>query len=322
MKPLICFGLIALAISSSGATAQTIVLFDFDAAPTYTPLPINVVSGGVTAHLAATGQGFSIQSSSSVPVVPAGFSGHFIYPSSVYAADLLVMFSQTVTAFSILYAPQELGCDDSARMRVTAFMNASYVGTNTRVAPNPGTWPAATLSCAFPQGFNNVVVHYDAPPPTCTDWGPIFLADNMSITLAPAGAYVLLRSGCAGSLPVTHLVPTADPRIGSLFRITVDNLPIDVAYVLTGLSHTTSAFGPLPLDGAMFGMPGCPGWVSLDIVDVVAGAGGAVVWQAMLPASVSLVGLHFYQQALVPDPGAPNAFHAVMSNAMAGTIGQ
>jgi len=41
------------------------------------------------------------------------------------------------------------------------------------------------LSITTAQGFNNVVVHYDAKPPTCQDYGPIFLADNMSVTLDP-----------------------------------------------------------------------------------------------------------------------------------------
>ncbi len=31
-------------------------------------------------------------------------------------------------------------------------------------------------------GFNRAVVHYDARPPTCQDWGPIFVADNMVVT--------------------------------------------------------------------------------------------------------------------------------------------
>jgi hypothetical protein len=30
-----------------------------------------------------------------------------------------------------------------------------------------------------------VVIHYDARPPTCQDWGPIFLADNMEVTPTP-----------------------------------------------------------------------------------------------------------------------------------------
>jgi hypothetical protein len=42
-----------------------------------------------------------------------------------------------------------------------------------------------TLSITTSKSFNNVVVHYDARPPTCQDWGSIFIADNMSVSLAP-----------------------------------------------------------------------------------------------------------------------------------------
>jgi hypothetical protein len=176
--------LVGVGFLAGHAPAQN-VLFDFENAAVYSPFPIDLTVGGITAHFSATGQGYSIQSSSTVAIVPAGFSGHFIYPSSVYAADLLVSFSQTLTNFSILYAPQELGCDDSARMKVTAYMDSTPVGTNTTTASSPGTYPSETLSITTALSFNNVVVHYDARPPTCQDYGPIFLADNLSVSLAP-----------------------------------------------------------------------------------------------------------------------------------------
>ncbi len=322
MNKLTCAISVCLLALCASAHAQTVVPFNFDNAPPYTPFPLDVMSGGVTAHLSATGQGYSIQSASAVPIVPVGFSGRFIYPSSVFAADLLIGFSQTVTAFSIQYAPQELGCDDSALMRVTAYMGNTYVGTNTTTAPNPGTYPVGTLSCTFAQGFNRVVVHYDHRPPTCSDWGPIFLADNMSITLAPVGTYVALGSGCAGTIPVSHVIALQMPMIGSQFQVSVDNLPMDFAYLITGLSHTTSSLGLLPLNGNAFGMPGCYCYVSQDIIAPVYGSGGVATWQVDLPNVPSLAGVHFYQQALVADPTFGNALHAVMSNAMTGTIGQ
>ena len=161
------------------------VLFDFDTAPAHSPLPIDLTVGGITAHFSATGQGFSIQRADTMGFTPAGFAGNCIYPSSVFAADLLVGFSRKLTDFSILYAPQELACDSSATMRATAYMNSSFVGTNTMVADPPGTWPTATLGFSSISGFNNVVVHYDQRPPTGGDWGPIFMADNMNVTSAP-----------------------------------------------------------------------------------------------------------------------------------------
>jgi hypothetical protein len=163
------------------ATAQA-VLFDFDNAPIHTPFPIDLTVGGITAHFSATGQGYSIQPADVMGFTPVGFAGLCIYPSSVFPADLLIRFDQTLTDFSIMFAPQELGCDDTATMRVTAYMDNVLVGTNTAHASPPGTWPTGTLSFSASQGFNRVVVHYDSRPPTCGDWGPIFMADNMNVT--------------------------------------------------------------------------------------------------------------------------------------------
>jgi hypothetical protein len=168
------------------ALGNNTVWFDFENAPLYTSLPIDVTVGGITAHLSATGQGYSIQWANTMGFTPAGFSGRCIYPNSVFAADLLVDFSRKLTDFSIMFSPQELGCDDSATMRVSAYMNGTFVGTATAVAFPPGAWPTGTLSIHLAQSFNSVVVHYDSRPPTCQNWGPIFLADNMIVTTAPA----------------------------------------------------------------------------------------------------------------------------------------
>lgn len=169
-------------VLAAPVSAQS-VLFDFNDAPLHSPLPIDLTVGGITAHFSATGQGFSIQDMSA-PVAPVGFSGRFIYPSSVFPADLLVAFDRPITDFSILYAPDELACDDSATMRVTATLNGSFVGTNTKTTSHPGTYPVDTLACSFPQGFDAVVVHYDSHPPTCQDYGVIFLCDDMRVTAA------------------------------------------------------------------------------------------------------------------------------------------
>jgi hypothetical protein len=176
--------IIVLSLSLNGTlspvSAQS-VLFDFDNAPLLTSLPISLTVGGITAHFSATGQGYSIQDNTA-PVVPQGFTGRFIYTNSIYLSDLLISFDHTINNFSIWYSPQELACDTSATMRVTAYTNGNYVGTNTKIAATPGTWPVDSLSCSFAQGFDSVVVHFDSHPSLCQDWGPIFLADNMRVT--------------------------------------------------------------------------------------------------------------------------------------------
>ena len=165
----------------SPASAQ-LVLFDFDNAPLYTSLPIDQTVGGITAHLSATGQGYSIQEANVLGFTPPGFAGRILNPNSIYLSDLLISYDHVLTDFSIMYACQELGCDDAATMRVNAYMNGNFVGTNTKVASFPGTWPVDTLKCSFPQGFDSVVVHYNNRPPTCQDYGVIYLADNMRVT--------------------------------------------------------------------------------------------------------------------------------------------
>jgi hypothetical protein len=178
-----CAG-VALLTAYYSAVAQSI-LFDFDNATLHSPLPIDLVAGGVTAQFSATGQGFSVQEANTLGFTPSGFSGYCIYPSSVFAADLQIRFSQTLNNFSILYAPEEYACDSSATMRVTAYLGSTLVGTTTATANPPGTWPSATLGLSSSAGFDNVVIHYDAPPPTGGDWGPIFMADNMLIEPIP-----------------------------------------------------------------------------------------------------------------------------------------
>jgi hypothetical protein len=183
-------GLIVLALLIAGRAGAQSVLFDFDNAPLHAPLPIDVTAGGITAHISSTGLGgYSIQQANTLGFTPAGFAGYCIYPSSINAADLNIGFSVSLTDFSILYSPQELGCDSSATMRVTAYLNGTVVGTATTnaTANCPCTWPAQILAFSSSQPFNAVVVRYDAKP-ACQDYGTIFLADNMTVTPAPPPA--------------------------------------------------------------------------------------------------------------------------------------
>ncbi|MGZ3938216.1 MAG: T9SS type A sorting domain-containing protein [Flavisolibacter sp.] len=181
-----------------GALAQD-VLFDFDNAPYQSSLPITQTVNGITAVFNATGQGYSIQSANTMGFTPTGFSGLAIYPNSINLSDLLIKFNVSIVDFSIMYAAQELGCDDAETMRATAYKNGSLVGTNTRVAANPGTWPVDVLTFSSAQGFDSVVVHYDKKPPTCQDYGVIFMADNMRVTASTTLPVVLDYFNCEAS---------------------------------------------------------------------------------------------------------------------------
>jgi hypothetical protein len=205
MKKLFAAIVCGLAVSTT-ATAGSI-LFNFDNVPQHTTLPIDLTVDGLSAHLSATGQGFSIQSADVLGFTPAGFSGNSIYPNSVLAADLIVSFSQSLTDFSIMYAPEEYATDSSATMKVSAYLNGAVVGSSTAVAYPPGTWPTGTLAYTAPLGaeFNSVVIHYESPPPTGGDWGPIFMADNMIVTPLAAAvpepwSLTLLGVGAIGAI--------------------------------------------------------------------------------------------------------------------------
>jgi hypothetical protein len=238
MKTRIVVVLAGLLILRAGAQS---VLFDFDSAPLYSPLPIDLTVGGITAHLSATGQGYSIQSTTTATVVPAGFSGRFIFPSGINAADLLVSFSSPLTDFSILYATQELACDSSATMRVTTYMNGAFVATATTNATwnCTCTWTAQVLPISSAQPFNSVVVHYDAPPlPSpnpCQDYGVIFVADDMIVT--PVRTITLTNQTRLANGAFQFSFATTPNAPCTVFGATNPSLPFSNWTSLTGLTE-------------------------------------------------------------------------------------
>ncbi len=214
-------GLIAAGLIAGSAHAGTIN-FDFDNAPAYTSLPVDVAAGGVTAHLTATAQGFSIQNANVLGFTPVGFAGHSIYPNSVFAADLKIAFTTSLSDFSIQYAPEEYDCDSSATMRVTAYLGGVYVGTNTATT-YAGTWPTGTLAIHTTSPFDNVVVHYDSPPPTGGDWGPIFMADNMVVKTYSNSAWSNYGAGWPGKNGIPALTMSANPVLCATPNLHIGN---------------------------------------------------------------------------------------------------
>ena len=167
-----------------GAQAQS-VTFDFDTAPQHAPLPLYITAGGITGYFSSgtAWYNYSIQLPADVlGFTPQGFSGLSIWPSTVFQSDLLISFDTQLTSAAVLYAPEEYATDSSCTMRMTAYLGTSYVGTITYQNPNPGTWPTAILSFTSSSPFDNIVIHYEAPPPTGGDYGPIFMVDNLVVT--------------------------------------------------------------------------------------------------------------------------------------------
>jgi len=132
--------------------------------------------------------------------------------------------------------------------------------------------------------------------------------------VAAQSTYVGIVPGCAGTRPSTRLVPRDTPKIGRTLEVTLFDLPTSTAVMVMGFAQTT----PQPL--ASLGMPGCAAHISIDAAMGLAGTGNQAKWLLPIPDQPLLLGVTFYNQALVLDPQA-NAFGAVVSDTAEGVVG-
>lgn len=147
--------------------------------------------------------------------------------------------------------------------------------------------------------------------------GALYYATN---SVTGVGGYGYIGAGCAGSLGVPTNTVSSQPVVGATMTANVDNVPTNAAVFWLGLSRTTSAFGPLPVDLAPFGAPGCTGYASPDSTLLLLGTGNTVSFNLAIPASTMFVGTRFFSQAFAFDAGA-NGLGGVMSDAAALVVG-
>ncbi len=129
--------------------------------------------------------------------------------------------------------------------------------------------------------------------------------------------------GCTGGMGVPELRTQADskPWFGDNFGLVVDNMASGAsAVVLLGLSNTTWGNTPLPVDLGLVGAAGCDLLVEPSAVIALAGPGPSV--SLTIPRAPVLLGVQFFTQGLVFDPGAPNAAGLAVSNGLALTLGR
>lgn len=110
---------------------------------------------------------------------------------------------------------------------------------------------------------------------------------------------VVFGTGCG--TPAMTFTPTGFATLGGALTATIQNAPA-LTFVILGTSDTTSVLGPLPLDVAALGFPGCNLYVSLDLFSFAVaptGVPGVQSWSfGPLPATPALAGLHVYTQAV------------------------
>ena len=135
-----------------------------------------------------------------------------------------------------------------------------------------------------------------------------------------AAGYGYIGAGCAGTLGVPGNRSSTLPVLGGAATIVVDKLPFDLGVLAVGVSRTTSAIGPLPVDLALLGMPGCPLRVSFEATLTMLGSGNVAQLGFAVPSLPALIGTQIYTQALSFDPAA-NAFGFAISDAAVMLVG-
>ena len=193
----------ALAAFSVCVQAQS-VTFDFDNAPQHAPLPLYLTAGGITGHFSSGSPLCRLlyPGSRRAWFYSAGFRRSVHISQHYLPVGPIGLLHYTANQRIDSLCPEEYATDSSCTMRMTAYLGMTYVGTNTYQIPNPGTWPSGTLSFSSISPFDNIVIHYDAPPPTGGDYGPIFMVDNLVVT--PGG-------GTPTPTPTATATPTATP---------------------------------------------------------------------------------------------------------------
>jgi len=148
------------------------------------------------------------------------------------------------------------------------------------------------------------------------------LSETWEYDLAGVALWSVVGAGCAGSQGVPRLAPAGSQRaiLGTSLRLVVSGGVTGGAVFALGFSNANWNGNPLPLSLASFGMPGCQLHTSIDLSSFAAGVAGTAQLVVSLPNDPGLVGVRFFAQALVPQPGV-NAFGAVMSNAVAEVVG-
>ena len=173
-----------------------------------------------------------------------------------------------------------------------------------------------------PPARSDTYLAYDWVLEQVVMFGSSAIAETWTYGAATPGLYTTSGTGCPGtnSLP-PRIGSTERPWLGETFDAVIDQLPaVSIAFMTTGFSNTTSAFGPLPLNLAPFGLPGCLLQIDPAITLLVIGSGGSAIWSRPVPNDAGLLGVSFYNQAAAIDTGA-NTAGLTVSNAARATIG-
>lgn len=136
--------------------------------------------------------------------------------------------------------------------------------------------------------------------------------------------YATFGQGCPGSngTPALSSFGGSVPTIGTNFAIQVDNLPLSGGVCFVAFGSNTSIdpnLGSLPFDLGVIGGPGCNVLIDLITTGAAGINGGTAIFSLPIANDPALIGIRFYNQALVQDRAA-NLLGFTTSNAGVGTI--
>jgi hypothetical protein len=236
-----------------------------------------------------------------------------------------VAWSQLVTSMSPP-ARWRHGMDyDRARQRIVVFGGSS--GTLNRDDTwelTGNTWTQITTA-TVPTGRYLPGFACDSSRDTLMVFGGnngASLGDAWELAMPQRASYRRAGAGCAGSLGVPGVRSAAGlPWLGTTFVPEVTNVPAPgLVWFVFGFDATTWNGLPLPLDLGAFGMPNCLLRTDAFATSVLVTASNTASWSFVIPNAPGLLGVTFYNQALVVDPGV-NAAGAVVSDAMRAVFG-
>lgn len=152
--------------------------------------------------------------------------------------------------------------------------------------------------------------------------GTAFLDDTWEYDPGTVARWTPFGSGCAGTSGVPTLRPigASMPIVGTTFQLELLGIPGSAAAVASGFSNTQWTGGTLPFDLGALGMTGCTLQASPDFMFFAPVTSGRATLPWVLPNDPGLIGVNFFNQAFVLDPGI-NPTGATVSNAGTGTIG-
>ncbi|MBK8100886.1 MAG: hypothetical protein IPK26_27685 [Planctomycetes bacterium] len=84
--------------------------------------------------------------------------------------------------------------------------------------------------------------------------------------------------------------------------------------------HSTHHRSSIPVDLTSFGLNGCSGYTSVDVVDLVGSAGGTATARTSIPNNPALAGLVVFHQAMHVAPATVRPLPGALSNAAESTL--